>query len=286
MCRPWMLLMAVLLACGCKGQSPPGSDPFFGRTTVPAPGTGAASGRMPDPYYRNSRGAAPGIAPPNVQLPAPGSAAPGTAPAGTAPAGNPAGTNRFAPPGGNYNYQGAAAGTGSAAPTAPARASVAGSLPTADAPSGSGWSSPGFSRPESRAAGNNRFAGSPASTIHIPEPARTNPADDAAVAARERSTAAAADAGASAVSSAPSAREAYDALDSRSRVVRTLTPRPAAEGPARGTPLPLRTAPSGYDPRPAAPPENRPPIDLGDAPPAGTSARGTGGGVVPAVAVE
>jgi hypothetical protein len=36
------LFFAVCLFCGCRNQSPPGDDPFFGRTTVPAPPTGSA----------------------------------------------------------------------------------------------------------------------------------------------------------------------------------------------------------------------------------------------------
>jgi hypothetical protein len=65
------LSMVVIVLCGCKGQSPPGTDPFFGRTTVPPPPTGAAIGGA-DPYYRGS----PSAAPPMVMLPAPQASAP------------------------------------------------------------------------------------------------------------------------------------------------------------------------------------------------------------------
>lgn len=37
----WLALTAALL--GCKSAAPPGTDPFFGRTTVPPPATGAAA---------------------------------------------------------------------------------------------------------------------------------------------------------------------------------------------------------------------------------------------------
>lgn len=53
MLRPSLIMCLFLAAAGCGHQKPPGVDPFFGRTTVPSPPTGAASPQATDPYYRN-----------------------------------------------------------------------------------------------------------------------------------------------------------------------------------------------------------------------------------------
>jgi len=53
-----LILMGVLLS-GCRSQAP-AVDPFFGRTTIPPPPTGAAVGGLTDPYYQT---------PPVVQMP-------------------------------------------------------------------------------------------------------------------------------------------------------------------------------------------------------------------------
>lgn len=49
MWRPWVVLIAILAMAGCKGSGTSGTatDPFFGRTRVEPPRTGAISGRMP-----------------------------------------------------------------------------------------------------------------------------------------------------------------------------------------------------------------------------------------------
>jgi hypothetical protein len=49
MWRPWMVLTAIFVMAGCKGSGPSGTatDPFFGRTRVEPPRTGAVFGRMP-----------------------------------------------------------------------------------------------------------------------------------------------------------------------------------------------------------------------------------------------
>lgn len=66
----WLVaaVAAVCLAGGCRGQAPPGPDPFFGATTVPPPGTGACCPRPGAAPY------APPYSPPTYQ--APGTAAP------------------------------------------------------------------------------------------------------------------------------------------------------------------------------------------------------------------
>jgi len=53
-------ILLVLLFFGCRNHAPT-TDPFFGRTIIPPPGTGSATGRCPDPYYQT---------PPIVQMPA------------------------------------------------------------------------------------------------------------------------------------------------------------------------------------------------------------------------
>jgi hypothetical protein len=63
--RIFTLYLAVFLLCGCRNQSPPGSDPFYGRTTVPAPATGAAAMRPSSTLSQ----AAPGSAGPSVAIP-------------------------------------------------------------------------------------------------------------------------------------------------------------------------------------------------------------------------
>lgn len=66
-----LILIAILLA-GCKSD-PPVCDPFFGRTTIPPPPTGAVAG-CADPCYQPppliaTPPAATGCSPPTVQLP-------------------------------------------------------------------------------------------------------------------------------------------------------------------------------------------------------------------------
>ena len=46
------LVVAVWLFSGCTGQSPPASDPFFGRTRVAPPATGSIPGGSSNPYYQ------------------------------------------------------------------------------------------------------------------------------------------------------------------------------------------------------------------------------------------
>ena len=73
MTRPLMLILLGLLLTGCKSQAPT-CDPFFPRTTIPSPPTGAAVGRPSDPGYQTPPvvQTAPqmpaAVAPPQVQL--------------------------------------------------------------------------------------------------------------------------------------------------------------------------------------------------------------------------
>jgi hypothetical protein len=90
------ILVAVFALSGCRSQGPAGTDPFFGRTRVPPPGTGAISGGSTDPYY----GGAPySTAPPAVTTP---QMPPAT---GSQPPSASGGQN-YVPPGGTLNYQG------------------------------------------------------------------------------------------------------------------------------------------------------------------------------------
>ena len=112
-------ILLVLLFAGCQNHAPT-ADPFFGRTIIPPPGTGSATGQRPDPYYQTPPmvqmpsptvsqptgttswpgASAGGVAPPYSSAPRPLSAGPSTsAPSTVAP---PARTNiPCVPPGGN-----------------------------------------------------------------------------------------------------------------------------------------------------------------------------------------
>jgi len=47
-----VLVVASSLFCGCRCQTPPAVDPFFGRTRVQPPATGCISSGPVDPYFR------------------------------------------------------------------------------------------------------------------------------------------------------------------------------------------------------------------------------------------
>lgn len=73
MTRPLILILAGLSVMGCKSQSPT-ADPFFGRTTIPPPPTGAATGQPCNPYQTPQVVQAPTqppgvVCPPSVQMP-------------------------------------------------------------------------------------------------------------------------------------------------------------------------------------------------------------------------
>lgn len=84
MYRLLTLAMAALVLAGCRGQSPPASDPFLGRVRVAPPGTGSVSAGPADPYYRGPPNVAmppassPTLAPPNVSQGVPSAAPPGS----------------------------------------------------------------------------------------------------------------------------------------------------------------------------------------------------------------
>jgi len=120
------LFVAVSLLCGCKAQSAPGTDPFFGRTTVPAPPTGAAVVRPSDPapYRAPEPSNGPSVSIPQTPPPSTGSATGGAA-----------GPARYDPPGGSFDYRGSSAAkpanTGVALPVGPpAPSPSAGSPPS------------------------------------------------------------------------------------------------------------------------------------------------------------
>jgi hypothetical protein len=236
------LFVAVGVLCGCRGQSPPGSDPFFGRTAVPPPPTGSAAGRLPDPYYRAAPGAAAPLAPvPQVQQPGV-----------SLPPASSGGGSRYDPPGGSFNYRGASA-SGQANPTSPAEK----------------W------LPQVASSDNTP------SRIRIIEPEnRPGPVNDtiqvAAVAANAKAGTAAGvayTAGATAASGAsrPASGDALaGSLSGRPRVVRPLQPRP---GPAESTPGSTdsgssATATAASLQRVEVPPKS---VDIMDLPPAGSS---------------
>ena len=94
------MLVAVSALSGCRSEGPTGTDPFFGRTRVPPPGTGAISGGPTDPYYSGAPSStAPRYAPPTATSPW---VSPGT---GAQPPAARGGQN-YTPPGGTFKYQG------------------------------------------------------------------------------------------------------------------------------------------------------------------------------------
>jgi len=233
--RLFALLITASLVYGCKGQSPPGSDPFFGRTTVPSPATGAAGVRPGDPYYRG----APGAAGPSVVLPQ-------TQPGASGPAGGPASNGRYDPPGGTLNNRGTSttAAGGAALAGQPARTTPS---PFADSP-------PSMIRivaPE----GSAKSAGEPAENSLGKADARAeaqaepaNPptpaADDPALAASGGNS---------------------GALSGRPYVVRTIPARPKSGDttPGNGT-SPGAVGPTGLDSQPVQTPTRS--IDIMDLP--------------------
>jgi hypothetical protein len=59
-----LIAVGLLLLAGCAGHNEsPKCDPFFGRTTIPPPSTGAAGCRSADPYYPPLPGVQPSAQP-------------------------------------------------------------------------------------------------------------------------------------------------------------------------------------------------------------------------------
>ncbi len=120
------LSIAVIVLSGCRGQGMPGTDPFFGHTRVPPPGTGSISGAPTDPYYGG-----PNTVPPMVTIPQTPSAA------GTQldPS---SGGQGYNPPGG-FNYRGSSwTGTRSPIASRPTRPTASPPLAAASRPVSAG----------------------------------------------------------------------------------------------------------------------------------------------------
>ena len=151
----WLALTAALL--GCKSAAAPGTDPFFGRTTVPPPATGAA--------------ATPGFAQPGALQPGPAPTTSTNGPlAGTAPNwGTPAGSPSSG--GSPYAYglpYGSAGGGSPASPSGSPQPSTNGN--TASWP----WVPPaGSAAASSSAANGNTPWGGPGATSSAPNWGRT-----------------------------------------------------------------------------------------------------------------
>ena len=233
--RLFALLIAASLVCGCKGQSPPGSDPFFGRTTVPSPPTGAAAVRPGDPYYRG----APNAAGPSVVLPQ-------TQPGTSGPAGGSGSGGRYDPPGGTFNYRGTST-------TAPGGAALAGQ-PARTTPTRFAGSPPSMVRivaPE----GSAKSAGEPADNslgkADARAEARAEPADPPTPAADDPALAASGGTGAG--------------LSGRAHVVRIIPARPkSGDLTPGGGASPTAAGPTDLNSQPAQTPTRS--IDIMDLP--------------------
>lgn len=243
----WLLVMAVVAIAlgGCQNSRQTAQDPFFGRTTVPAPATGAAGARSCDPYYQPPAGSPlqpipqpqfgtpparvtpgygtnSGYGTPTPQMPSPGNPMPGSpgyTPPATAPNGYPVSPSYPASPG----Y------------TPPANSSPNGypASPGYGSPSGSGYQG-SATRPEASAGVVSTPAPTPAdslgsapSIVRIPEGSETAPT--------------------------PIADRPPEMAADRTPIIRTLQPRPrdpatpaspAATGVA-GPLTPTRAAPPG-----------------------------------------
>lgn len=270
------LACSLTLWCGCHNQGPPGRDPFFGRTTVPPPPTGAASAAI-DPYLsggRNPMAAAIPPAPGHADVAVPGAAA-------TAP------ISAVQPSRSQGWISAGSAAAGSAGPSAAVAdlRSAAGTRATA-APSNPGW-------PDIAGTGASQAP----SVIRIVEPAApTQPINSAcagAGTASERAGVASGQSGTAAAQAGvasgqpPSADSSLGAaiLAGRPRVVRTLPPRslattnpgtgtsPAGPNPPPGQPLPMGNSTSA----------GRGAVDIFDLPPVDRGATASG---VPTGAVQ
>ena len=133
-----LLICAFVLLPGCCGRSSnSGTDPFYGYTRVPPPGTGSIYGQSTDPYYRGTPNSAPNSTAPlfdQPKAPAPKTlpANPGTM-APVNPGAAPSDGNRYLPPGRSFNYQGQIGSPGSGSATRVRPPSYANRQSTADA---------------------------------------------------------------------------------------------------------------------------------------------------------
>jgi hypothetical protein len=280
MLRPLVLLVAVLVVSGCNnpGSSRAPTDPFFGRTRVAPPGTGAVAGQTGvPPYYppQSSRpnplrspnsalGPAPAWTPPAAQ-PQPPAAAPTWLPPlsrpdpATTPAAVPSG-GQYLPPGGSYGYPSATGAAGDVHPAAAPGDRIA--IPTA-----------AMAFPSPASAVTAGPTGSPTGTALAAEVAKgpsggaPNPASLAPPTTSPGTIAAS---GWPPAAGSQQAGSVYGptrsgTLATRERIDRTLQPR------ARGTANYLRNAPGPVDPasrgQSTAPPSRtRGPINLMDLP--------------------
>ena len=183
-------ILVILLAAGCQSNAPT-CDPFFGRTVIPPPGTGSATGQCPDPYYQT-----PYQTPPVVEMPTASTAAattnppnspataaqtdlfPGTASPLSAPrplsTGAPSSASRTIPPpgtsGGYPSSPATSASRGLASPqpeaTAPQPRKSSPATDNSTAPS----SSPGWL--PSGASSSNADRSPPAVTVSLPASSR------------------------------------------------------------------------------------------------------------------
>jgi hypothetical protein len=276
--RVLALVVAVLALGGCRQAGTP-TDPFFGRTTVPPPGTGAVAPRPGDPYYQPPPAGGPlqpipqpqplTVAPPSTPGPASAygrSTMPGTTP--TYPAANSGRTisPSATPPG--YSP--------SPAPSYPP--STTPSYPPSTPPAGGGYpSSPGYAppggftyngaaaarpasdswtTPVARTSADSRDAGSGSSA---PGVIRVPSGDGFARSADPGSY------GSAALSGSPA-----ETVASRTSIVRTLEPRAKDAGGASsvgGDPAGSRALPSTPPVSPAAT-SPRASTDIMDLPPA------------------
>jgi len=224
------LLAAGMIACGCRSQSP-GVDPFFGRTTVPAPATGTVSGHVIDPYLHS---APPSAVPACPMVPgAPAGCGAGTlAPSPMAPAVS------LPPASATPSRTWTGAGTPAAAAPVPASALPAGQA-SPPMPSSDPRTSPPYTAPSP----------SPPSGAPAPSPGQTNPGSPPTPASPTRGVgpgqANSAPSIGTAVAGASTADPGGGVSGGRERVIRILQPRPkdrlaagTSTGSSSGSPTP------------------------------------------------
>lgn len=114
--RLFALMLAVVALCGCRGQAPPATDPFLGRTRIAPPATGAISSGPADPYYRGS----PGTAMPRTTVP-PQVSVPQIPSGASGPPAASGGGSPYAPSSGTIDFRGSSlSGAGTSIASRPA----------------------------------------------------------------------------------------------------------------------------------------------------------------------
>ena len=253
--RSIMLCAVALLLSGCKSSTAPGPDPFFGQTTVPPPGTGAAvppgsfpgaPGTMltppgPTGYAGGPTGATappvgsfgtPSASPGMMTPPAYTGGSPAAMPAGrpTAPgypAAMPAATGGY--PAGGTRPGIPAPGTWGTQPTSPS-GTFNPYAPPSNQPYRTSATSPAYGTNAGATASPPPAPGAaPGNTIRIPEPAASRPLGTfagASAAALPTPATLPADLG------RPVTADPASVLTGRQAIVRPLQTRPAATDPA------------------------------------------------------